>query len=60
MFLSLFHTVMQSLRDAGGGCVEPETGKSLILQNLQVPMSGAGRCISKNQRSRAQGKSDGQ
>lgn len=31
---------MQSLRDACGGCVELETGKSLILQNLQVPVSG--------------------
>lgn len=31
-----------------------ETGKSLILQNLQVPLSGAGRCIrKKNERLRA-------
>lgn len=45
------------------GCSETETGKSLVLQNLQVPMSVAGRCISKKSerlRARAWGKDDGQ
>lgn len=54
---------MYSSRDAGGGCVGTETGKNLVLQNLQVPVSGAGRCVSKKNerlRARAWGKDDGQ
>lgn len=41
------------LRDAAGGCAETQTGSSLHLQNLQVATSGAGRCISENQRLKA-------